>query len=134
MLESRFTSGWAAERMQDSFAFLILGVDRLREDQFIYVETRGGTVHQRNPSHSVCLSQFGARVYRLVHRHEQLLFLIYKGGEVSTLQSSRWQYRARCQPPLNNKKTRSGVADSNRVSLGQLWRRLWSWRVEKCRS
>ena len=26
--------------MQESFAFLILGVGRLREDQFIYVETR----------------------------------------------------------------------------------------------
>ena len=27
-------SWWAAEIMQDSFAFLILGVGRLREDQF----------------------------------------------------------------------------------------------------
>ena len=26
--------------MQDLFAFLILGVGRLREDQFVYVETR----------------------------------------------------------------------------------------------
>ena len=32
--------GWAAETTQDSFAFLILGVCRLREDQFICEETR----------------------------------------------------------------------------------------------
>lgn len=29
----RFTSGWAAEPMQDSFAFLILWAERFREDQ-----------------------------------------------------------------------------------------------------
>ena len=34
-LNIRFTSRWAAEPMQDLF----LGVDRLREDQFIYVES-----------------------------------------------------------------------------------------------
>ena len=35
-----FTRGWAAETMQESFALHILGVGRLREDQFIYAETR----------------------------------------------------------------------------------------------
>ena len=32
-------SGWAVETMQVSFAFLILRVGRLRENQFIYTET-----------------------------------------------------------------------------------------------
>ena len=40
LLERRVTSGWAAETMQELLVFLILGVGRLREDQFIYVETR----------------------------------------------------------------------------------------------
>ena len=31
---------WAAETMQESLVFLILGVGRLREDQLIYVETK----------------------------------------------------------------------------------------------
>ena len=41
------------------------------------VNNRGGTVHQKNLSRSVCLSQFGVHVFRLVHRHVQFLFLIY---------------------------------------------------------
>ena len=41
------------------------------------IRTRGGMLHQKNLSHSVCLSRFGARVYRSVHGHAQLLFLIY---------------------------------------------------------
>ena len=33
--ERRVTSGWAAETIQESHVFLILGVGRLREDQLI---------------------------------------------------------------------------------------------------
>ena len=40
-------------------------------------DTGGGTVHQKNLSPLVCLSRFGARVYRSLHRQAQILFLIY---------------------------------------------------------
>ena len=40
LLEHRLTSGWAVETMQESFAFPILAIGRLREDQLIHLETR----------------------------------------------------------------------------------------------
>ena len=44
LVAAPFISGWAAEKMQDSFAFLILGVGRLKEDQLIYVESRENVI------------------------------------------------------------------------------------------
>ena len=49
MLERCVTSGWAVETMQESFAFHILGVGRLREDQLIYVEQRKHVFHSMGP-------------------------------------------------------------------------------------